>query len=131
MSSINDFPKLSQPYPETNPWYDLSSLITNGWENGSSAWTLKAQVIGNTVNIDLRTRFGTSHIIVNKLPDDILPATAPVFQVWTPLTDAGIGLRLPVTGSLSIFAPGRGLAGLTDGTLQDMTARGFYTRRAA
>ncbi len=82
MSSIYDFPKAPAPYPEINPWYDLSSLIVNGWESHSSWFPFRAKVEGNEVHFYLRTRRGTSETVIEGLPEEFGSGGDAVFNAY-------------------------------------------------
>lgn len=113
MSSIYDFPKMPMPYPEQNPWYDLSSLVLNNWAADPVSFPFMAKIDGNEISIYIRTRRGTDRFITSDLPDEIIPAGDRVF-----------GAYAAAPGDIAFWMR-------TDGSLSNYVVESTYLRRAS
>lgn len=130
MSSIYDFPKMPMPYPEQNPWYDLSSLVLNGWAADPKDFPFMAKIDGNEISIYLRTRRGTDRFITSELPDEIIPAGDRVFGAYA-AAPGDIAFWMRTDGRTQIFSITGSYATLTDGSLSNYVVESTYLRRAS
>lgn len=129
---MSDLLPLTQPYPDLNPWEDISSIVTNGWGVDSSSTYLLARVAENTTYLKGRLTVGDSERI-GLLPTRLWPSR--------PINEPGGWLRTPkamcevdIWGNGNLVLP---LASLPAGVSLGSLAGTFfafaisYPRRAA
>lgn len=130
MSSIYDFPKVASPYPEISPWYDLSSLVVNGWASDPRSFPFMAKIEANEISIYLRTRYGTDRFIVNELPQELVPSGDRVFNAFAASDTDAFACLIRQDGRLQIMAASGNYSTVTDGSLLNFVAEVTYLRRA-
>lgn len=130
MASLYDFPKVPAPYPEINPWHDLSSLIINNWESHSMWFPFRAKIEGNEISFYLRTRRGTDPVVIQGLPDEFGKGGDVVFNAYAGFAGdvafvlngaAGTGRVITATGDSSK---------LSGGNLYNLVVESTYLRGA-
>lgn len=130
MSSIYDFPKVTSPYPENTPWYDLSSLIVNDWEADNGAFVFYAKLEANDVHIYLRTRRGTNNVVILGMPVEIRPKYQTVMNPYLAINEAGYAFLVNTGGSAQIWVSGNDYSRVANGSLLNLVVESTYARRA-
>ncbi|MFJ2618153.1 hypothetical protein [Glutamicibacter sp. NPDC087344] len=130
MSSIYDFPKVDSPYPDKTTWYDLSSLTVNGWAGDGRTFVFLAKVEDNQVSFYLRTRRGTSNVIIDDLPTELRPPFQMVFNAYLAISESGYACLITPEGRLQIWVSGNDYSRVADGNLLNFVAESTYARRA-
>ncbi|TAP26869.1 hypothetical protein [Arthrobacter sp. S41] len=129
MSSIYDFPKVPSPYPDKTPWYDLSSLTVNGWAGDGRTFVFLAKIEDNQISFYLRTRYGTSNVVVTDLPTELRPPFQLVFNAYLAINESGYSCLFTPDGKVQIWVSGNDYSRVANGSLLNLVVESTYARR--
>lgn len=102
-----DLPVISQPYPDSMPFFDIRQFLVNGWASAGTH-TFAVRPDGNALDLMLRVRGdnATSSAIAEGIP--ISPAYAVRFQGHYSETGESVWISMSGVGRLVVSGLGNG-----------------------
>lgn len=128
---MTELPRLAQPYPDNQPWFDLRPYLANGWRSlGSQTCGVSAQPNLLIWSMRLIADESRSWIFMDGIPGNLHPPQHLPIAIFTP-AGASYCLAYRGNGRMSIDAGGQAVLDNWDRkgemTVTGVTPRGTPT----